>query len=53
MVDPRGNSDPSPPTRTITVTPAAPDFSIAVSPSAQEVNPGGSATFTVTSSGPP
>ena len=48
VIDPSGNSDPSPPTRTITVTPAAADFSIAVSPPAQEVNPGGSATFTVT-----
>jgi fibronectin type 3 domain-containing protein len=43
-----GNSDPSPPTRTITVTPATADFSITVSPPAQEVNPGGSTTFTVT-----
>jgi hypothetical protein len=48
VIDPSGNSDPSPATRTITVTPAAADFSIGVSPPAVEVNPGGSATFTVT-----
>src|SRR5262249_22454146 len=42
-----GNSDPSPPTRTITVTPPAADFSIEVSPAAQTVIPGQSTTFTV------
>jgi fibronectin type 3 domain-containing protein len=47
-IDAAGNSDPNPPTRTITVLPAAADFSIAVSPPAQEVNPGGSTTFAVT-----
>ncbi len=46
--DAEGNSDPSPPTRTITVLPATADFHIAVSPPAQEVNPGESTTFTVT-----
>jgi fibronectin type 3 domain-containing protein len=46
--DAAGNSDPSPPTRTITVMPTTADFSIAVSPPAQEINPGGSTTFTVT-----
>jgi fibronectin type 3 domain-containing protein len=48
VIDSSGNSDPSPPTRTITVLPATADFSITVSPSAQEVAPGGSSTFTVT-----
>jgi fibronectin type 3 domain-containing protein len=48
VIDPSGNSDPSPPTRTITVTPAVADFNIAVSPPAQEVVPGTSTTFTVT-----
>src|SRR5262249_2757587 len=43
-----GNSDPNPPTRTITVTPPTPDFSIAVTQPANEVVPGQSATFTVT-----
>lgn len=48
VIDSSGNSDPSPPTRTITVLPATPDFSIAVTPSAQSVAPGESTTFTVT-----
>lgn len=48
LIDSSGNSDPSPPTRTITVLPTSPDFSIAVSPSSQAVNPGQSTTFTVT-----
>ena len=48
VIDGTGNSDPDPPTRTITVTPPTPDFSIAVSPSANEVVPGQSTTFTVT-----
>src|SRR5262245_8012090 len=49
VIDGSGNSDPDPPTRTITVTPTTPDFSIAVTPSgANEVVPGQSATFTVT-----
>jgi hypothetical protein len=48
VIDAAGNSDPSPPTRTINVTPADPDFSIAVSPPAQEVKPGQSGVFTVT-----
>jgi hypothetical protein len=48
VIDANGNSDPSPPTRGITVLPATPDFDIAVSPPAQEVNPGGATTFTVT-----
>jgi len=46
--DATGNSDPSPPTRTITVLPTSPDFSITVGPAAQEVVPGGSTTYTVT-----
>jgi len=48
VIDSSGNSDPSPPTRTITVLPTSADFSIAVSPSSQEVIPGQSTTFTVT-----
>ena len=48
LIDASGNSDPSPPTRTITVTPSAADFSIAVSPSSQVVIPGQSTAFTVT-----
>lgn len=48
VIDSSGNSDPSPATRTITVLPTSPDFSIAVSPSSQAVNPGQSTTFTVT-----
>jgi Domain of unknown function (DUF4082)/Domain of unknown function (DUF1929)/Bacterial Ig-like domain (group 2) len=48
VIDGTGNSDPNPPTRTITVTPPTPDFSIVVSPSANEVVPGQSTTFTVT-----
>jgi fibronectin type 3 domain-containing protein len=48
VIDPSGNSDPSPPTRGITVRPATPDFDIAMSPPGQEVSPGESTTFTVT-----
>ncbi len=48
VIDADGNSDPSPPTRTITVTPLTPDFSIAASPPAQIVTPGQATTFTVT-----
>src|SRR6266550_1467946 len=48
VIDATGNSDPSPPTRTITVLPTSPDFSITVGPAAQEVFPGGSTTYTVT-----
>jgi len=48
IIDANGNSDPSPPTRTITVNPSAPDFSISVAEAAKEVFPGGSATYTVT-----
>ncbi|PYL80497.1 MAG: hypothetical protein DMF23_16050 [Verrucomicrobia bacterium] len=48
VIDATGNSDPSPPTRTITVLPTSPDFSITVGPVAREVVPGGLATYTVT-----
>ena len=48
VIDSSGNSDPSPPTRTITVLPLSADFSIAVSPASQTVLPGQSAPFTVT-----
>ena len=47
-IDAIGNSDPSPPTRTITVLPASADFDISVSPSANTVLPGNSTTFNVT-----
>jgi fibronectin type 3 domain-containing protein len=47
VVDASGNSDPSPPTRVVTVTPAAPDFHISVGPSGTTVNPGQSTSFTV------
>ena len=48
VIDANGNSDPSPPTRTITVNPSTPDYSISVAEAAKEVFPGGSATYTVT-----
>jgi fibronectin type 3 domain-containing protein len=48
VIDSFGNSDPHPPSRTVTVLPATPDFSIAVGPPAYEVTPGGTASFTVT-----
>jgi chitodextrinase len=48
VLDANGNSDPSPPTRTIRVTPSTGDFSITVSPAARVVLPGQSATFNVT-----
>src|SRR5262249_39149536 len=48
VMDGSGHSDPSPPTRTITVLPPSPDFAIAVTPSSRAVLPGQSATFTVT-----
>jgi PKD repeat protein len=47
VIDAAGNSDPSPPTRTITVL-QNPDFDISVSPSSQTLLPGQSAAFTVT-----
>ena len=47
VIDASGNSDPSPPIRTVTVLPRTADFSIEVSPSAVTVNPGQSARFTV------
>ncbi len=48
VIDGSGNTDPSPPTRTIKVTPPRPDFDIAVSPTSATVIPGQTATFTVT-----
>src|SRR5581483_3452796 len=48
VIDSTGNSDPSPPTRTVTVLPASPDFDISVGPTAQTVLPGQSAIFMVT-----
>ncbi len=47
-IDATGNSDPSPPTRTITVLPASADFDISLSPSANTVLPGNSTIFNVT-----
>ena len=48
VIDSSGNSDPTPPTRTITVLPPSPDFAIAVTPSSNGVIPGQSTTFTTT-----
>jgi hypothetical protein len=48
LIDSSGNSDPHPPTRTITVVPTTPDFAISVGPTAIEVTPSGTATFNVT-----
>jgi hypothetical protein len=48
VIDSSGNSDPSPPTRTITVLPPSADFAIVVSPASNAVLPGQSTTFTVT-----
>jgi len=48
VIDADGNSDPSPPTRTITVTPPSADFSITAGPPAQVATPGQAKTFTVT-----
>ncbi len=50
-IDASGNTDPNPPTRTITVLPTAPDFKVAVSPTVRSVLPGQSATYTVTVTG--
>lgn len=47
VVDADGNSDPSPPTRTITVL-KNPDFDIVASPSSRSVVPGQAATFDIT-----
>src|SRR4029453_4084639 len=48
VIDATGNSDPSPPPRTITVLPTSPDFSITGGPASQEIFPGGLAKYTVT-----
>ena len=48
VIDATDNSDPSPPTRIVTVRPVSADFSIEVSPPAQEVHPSESTTLTVT-----
>src|SRR5262249_53770544 len=47
VIDGSGNTDPSPPTRTITVNPPTADFAITVSPSSEVVIPGQSTTFAV------
>ncbi len=47
VVDSTGNSDPSPPVRTITVLPSTPDFLITVSPPEQKLVPGEFTTYTV------
>jgi hypothetical protein len=51
VIDAAGNSDPSPPTRNVTVLPASADFNIAVSEPSQVVLPGQSAQFTVSING--
>jgi hypothetical protein len=48
VIDAAGNSDASPPTRTITVLPTTANFELDVTPSARAVIPGQSTTFTVT-----
>jgi hypothetical protein len=48
LVDSSNNSDPSPPTRMIGVNPTTANFDISVSPPSITVEPGGSATYTVT-----
>jgi len=48
VLDAAGNSDPSPPTRKITVLPTAGDFDITVTPSSRAVVPGQTTSFTVT-----
>ncbi len=48
VLDGSNNSDPSPPTRTITVLPATADFEIDVTPQARALSPGQSTTFDVT-----
>jgi hypothetical protein len=48
LIDGSGNSDPSPPTRTITVLPASADFSMTMTPVARAILPGQPATYTVT-----
>jgi fibronectin type 3 domain-containing protein len=48
VIDSSGNTDPSPPIRTVNVLPRTADFSIETSPSAVTVAPGQSARFTVT-----
>jgi hypothetical protein len=48
LIDASNNSDPSPPTRDITVLPTSPTYEVSVSPAARTVVPGGVATYTVT-----
>jgi len=47
-IDATGNSDPSPPTRKVTVLPAVADFELDIDPPSGTVNPGGSTSYTVT-----
>jgi hypothetical protein len=51
VIDASGNSDPNPPTRKVTVLPASADFTISIAQAAQEVVPGGVATYTVSVTG--
>jgi hypothetical protein len=48
LIDAANNSDPSPPSRKIKVLPAGTDFDITVQPASRTINPGQSATYTVT-----
>jgi hypothetical protein len=48
VLDAANNSDPSPPTRDITVLPSSADFRISVTPASRSVLPGASTTYTVT-----
>jgi hypothetical protein len=45
-IDASGNSDPSPPTRVVTVNPSTPNFNLEVTPEWWSVAPGQSASFT-------
>jgi hypothetical protein len=47
VIDANGNSDPSPPTRKVTVLPPSADFDVAVSQPSQVVLPGQTAQFNV------
>jgi hypothetical protein len=50
-IDASNNSDPSPPTRKITVLPSSGDFNISISQGSRTVTPGQSTTFTVNVTG--
>ena len=51
VTDNAGLTDPKPPTRTITVQPVPPDFSLSATPASQSVVQGGGTSFTATVTG--